>query len=370
MIRSVTHYYPRAFTGNGGVTHAVWLWVASLQRRDVDVEVLYDPRGTRSPEVPVPAGARAVPLAHSGRGRTTRPCHLGGCLRPEQVLVLHSGYVLANIIAARQARSNGTPYLVVPHGAYDPNLRGHRRVLKRGWEVQERRMLHGAVAVHVFFEQERDHVVDLAPGARVLVAPTAYEPPDVGRQTNGSDDYIAWLGRYDVRHKGLDRLLDAAAMVPGSERKLLRLHGRDSKQTRQDVQRLVDQRGLGGSVLVGPPLSGDAKQRFLLGARGYVHPSRWECHSVALVETLALGVPALVTDNINIAESLRRAGAAMVVEGCAAALAGGLTRLGSDDLSELGRRGQALVRTQFSHESAADSWIEGLRRLGVTVLPA
>lgn len=365
MRRYVTHYYPRAFAGNGGVTHAVWLWTAAMQSADIPVRVLYDGRQPRSADAPIRSGVRSTAVAHAGRGRSVHPRDLAAPLGSCSILVLHSGYVLANLVAARAARRHDVPYVVVPHGAYDPHLRGHRRGIKLPWETAERRMLENAAAVHVFFEHEREHVLDLAPRARVLVAATGYEPVPGRWRFDPAEDYVAWLGRFDVRHKGIDRLLDAIALIPPQRRPCLRMHGRDSQQSRHDVQRLVDDRQLGDHVIVGPPVGGNAKTKFLLGARAYVHSSRWECHSVALVENLAHGVPALVTSDIGIAATLRRSDAALVVDGSAAGLAAGLNRLRDIDLAAIGDRGRTLVRATFSHEAAAKAWTDGLGELGV-----
>ena len=362
-MSGVDHYYPRAFVGDGGVTNAVWLWAATLARAGDDVRVLYDNRTARLPRFRLPNGVRVRGVAHLGRGRWCLPRRLSAELDSDRLLVLHSGYVLANLVAAAMASRSGVGYLVVPHGAYDSHIRTRRRPLRAWWERAERLMLEGAVAVHVFFESERDQIAELAPEARLIVAATPYDPPETAWGLGEAEQYIAWIGRYDIQHKGLDRLFDAMASLPKSARPVLRLHGRDSTNSREDVQRLVDERGLNDNVTVGAPLAGAEKSHFLLRARGYVHPSRWESYGLALVEGLALGLPTLVTADIAIAESLRTSDAAFVVDGSIRGLRDGLLRLAAPDVAAVATRGRTFVMDTLSHEAAGIRWHTELKKL-------
>jgi glycosyltransferase involved in cell wall biosynthesis len=277
--------------------------------------------------------------------------------------VLHSGYVLFNLVVACGAVRRGVPYVVMPHGAYDPHIRARRRVVRSLWEVAERWVLTRAAAVNVFFSAETEHVRRLAPQAVTITAPTAFETPERGWRSSGARGYVAWLGRYDVRHKGLDRLLDAMVRTPRDARPALQLRGRDHKDSRAAVERMVRERGLVGDVEVGGPVEGAAKDRFLLEAAAYVHPARWESYGIALVENLALGVPCLTTMDINLGPELERAGAALVVEGSVDGLSRGLEAIGRGDAVHLGPRGRDFVRTRLSHGETGRALLAAIDRV-------
>ena len=363
VIDKVALYYPRAMHGNGGVTNSLWLWAVSLQRAGVAVEVLYDPRLPTFRERVVPTGVRTRAVQHHGGGRFAVPRHLGRELDPSTLLVLHSGYVLFNIVAGEVARRCGIRYVVMPLGAYDPHVRASRRAARSVWEIAERRLLKHALAVHVFFRPEIDHVRRLALTAATVTAPTAFALPDTGWRQESTRDYVAWLGRYDVRHKGLDRLLDAMALLPPHRRPLLMLRGRDHKDSRSVIESMAVERGIAEHVSVGGSIDGSDKQRFLLEAAAYVHPARWESYGIALVENLAYGVPCLTTTDINLGPDLEEAGAALVVEGSAEGLARGLDAVAAGRLSSFGARGREFVRERLSHEAAGGKFLSGIEAL-------
>lgn len=356
-------YYPRAMHGDGGITNSLWLWSESLRRAGAEVDVLYDPRLPVSTQRSVPSGVRVQPVRHRGRGRLAYPLgldrYLDGCV----VLVMHSGNVLFNLVAGASARRRGVSYVVTPHGAYDPLVRRTRKAIKSLWEIAERHLLERAVAVHVFLPPEIDHVHQLAPSADTITAATAFELPDTGWSEENCGDYVAWLGRYDVRHKGLDRLLDAMLLLPPSDRPPVRLHGRDHKDSREVVQQMVHQRGLTDHVTVGGPIDGSEKQHFLLNAAAYIHPARWESYGIALVENLARGVPCVTTFDINLGSELARADCAFVVEGTVPGLASGLRAASAGRLRTYGGRGRDFVRDRLSHETAARHFLDGLAAL-------
>jgi glycosyltransferase involved in cell wall biosynthesis len=117
------------------------------------------------------------------------------------------------------------------------------------------------------------------------------------------------------------------------------------------------------SIAVGGPISGSEKRHFLLESDGYILPSRWESHSVALLEALALGVPCLVSGALHIAPRLRRYDAAVLAMPNVGSLAEALVELGS--AAGIGARGREMVATEFSWHRAVDDLVPQLGTLGL-----
>lgn len=348
----IVHYYPMARKDASGVTVALSAWADAAASAGYQV-VIADCGPADSGELLRTTAVEHVQVRHVGSHRQTKlPVGLGKALRAGDLLVLHEGWVTANLYAGEVARRMRIPYVVVPHGVYEPGImRDLRRPVSARYRA-EARLLSCAAAVHVFFESERELVKRIAPLAKIIVAPTGCQVPDVGWVGGGA--YISWLGRLDPTHKGLDLLLEAMASLPAGSRPRLRIHGYDYRGGLRTLEDMRVQLGLEASVMIGGPLYGDAKIDFLRRSMLYVHPSRWECHSIALLENLALGVPVVVTETMHIAASLRPYLHSAVVSADPTSIGESLASgYGS---AALGAAGRNYVREELAWDRIMASW--------------
>lgn len=355
-------YYPRAISDASGVTEALWGWAAALVDAGHEVLVLHAGGPRRSPDPRhVRPGLLDEAIPHRGQGRTThRPIGLERRLRPDDILVLHEGWVMSNAVAALGARRAGCPYIIVPHGVYEPGIRKMLKPPHRLREIVERTILEHAAAIHVFFESEGPLIRALVPRMPpMIVAPIGFDLDD--ERWTGGGGYLAWMGRYEPTHKGLDVLIGAVALLEPDERPVIELRGPDFNggyaRTRDQIERL----GLGRWIHAGGPISGREKAEFLIRSKGYVMPSRWEGYGIALVENLAIGAPCLVSAVIHIAGPLAAADAAILAPPTEEGLADGLRRLAAADAVALGERGRDVVRTTFAWPQVAATFLAAVK---------
>jgi glycosyltransferase involved in cell wall biosynthesis len=356
----LVHYYPRALVGDGGPTRAMWQWVNASHAAGCDVAVVYDAAleaqsPLRNPDVPT------IALIHSGRGRFRAPRRLSSALAPHDVLVLHSAYVPANLVAARSAFRRGFPYIVMPHGGYNRKARQRRQHRKQAWLPLERAYLERALAVHVFFNCETEDTRQVAPHARWLVAPTGFQLPSE-RWDGGTGGYLAWIGRYDIPTKGLDLLIEAIGQLPTADLRPLRLHGRPSENRPEELARLTNARGLSDVVTIGGEIPERDKADFLRQSVAYVHPSRWESHSMAIIEALAYGIPSVVSQFCSIAQNLQAADAAVIVDATAADIARGISTILRTP-QHYSERAVQFVRTNLSWSVIVDDYLHQIDQL-------
>jgi glycosyltransferase involved in cell wall biosynthesis len=366
-LRRIVHYYPGAM-GHSGVTFALWSWARAQAASGAEVRVLSAPGAPAGCDVPFVANdlhdrLTTTVVPHRGGHRLTlRPVGLERFLGTNDLLVLHEGWVPSNIVAAAAARRLRVPYVVMPHGVYDRSWTSYLKGPRALRNLAERHLLERAAAVHVFFDSEIEDVRALAPKARFITVPTGFDVP--AERWSGGGGYVGWLGRIDPVHKGLDLLVGAIDRLPPGERPSLRIRGYDYKGGLARLQGLIRERGLSRWVTVEGAVAGADKRQFMQRADGYIHPSRWECQSIALLEHLALGVPCAVSDTIHIAPTLARATAAVIARPDEEGLAAALVRLPAET-GRLTARGRAVVGDCFNWTALVPQFHAALQHAGV-----
>lgn len=168
----------------------------------------------------------------------------------------------------------------------------------------------------------------------------------------------AWHGRVEMRHKGLDVLVDAWAEVEaaaeGTDVRLVMLGtGSDAAALRARVA----ERDLRGLWWADEFTLDRARVRQLLAAADvYAFPSRHEGFPVAPIEAMAAALPVVAAAAPGVEDIFgegEAAGGVVVPVGDVGGFASGLLRVLRDPAlaTELGRRGRARVEAAFSLET-------------------
>ncbi len=356
----IVRYYPRAATGDGGMTAAIACWSQLAASAGADVTIAFD----RGEAPPVTGHVRWVPVRHLGPRRVRLPVGLEDTLRGADLLVLHSGWAPHNTTAAAIARRLGVPYLLEPRGAYDPHIVQRKSWLKGlWWRAQEQELVAKAHAVHIFFDAERPHLQALGYHGPFVVAPNGVSSFDGVRWDGGSGGYVLWLGRFDLEHKGVDMLIDAVALLDPAERPQVRLCGPDSRVGgKQEVGGLIRERQLDAWIHVEPAVHGPAKYERLARAAGFIYPSRWEGFGNSAAEAVVTGVPTVVTP-YPLGRYLAARDAAILVDATPQGLADGLRALHSPRARAVARRGAEIARADLAWDRVTQSWLQQVQTL-------
>ena len=107
-------------------------------------------------------------------------------------------------------------------------------------------------------------------------------------------DYVLFIGRIDVNQKGLDILIQSFNKIKDLINDDLYIMGAGPDEN--IVNDLISKHNLQSRVRLLGKLSGNTKDKYLSEAKIIVFPSRYEGHSIASLEALALGKPLVVFD--------------------------------------------------------------------------
>jgi glycosyltransferase involved in cell wall biosynthesis len=232
----------------------------------------------------------------------------------DRVIVNGIWQYLSFAVWRRFARSP-IPYFVFPHGMLDPwfketfPLKHFKKWLY--WPWADYRVLRDAAAVIFTSEEERVlarksfwlyHV-------RERVSPLGVEPPapsSTQAQERLFERYpqlrnmrtLLFLGRLHPK-KGCDILIDAFANATDDSVSLV-LAGPDQIGWQKDLEQQAERLGVKQRVVFPGMLQGEMKQAAIAVADAFVLPSHQENFGMAVVEALAAGLPALISNRINI----------------------------------------------------------------------
>ncbi len=320
-------------TRYGGPIYSVHGLCKALAARGHDVRVFttnVDGPGVSNVPLARPVDLHGVKVCYfpTGLGRRLyRSPAMGSALAASlanfDVMHLHSVFLWPTSGAARIARAIGVPYILSPRGMLvDALIRRKARLLKTAWITMfERANLANAASVHMTAQIEAEEFAKLGLSTRrVDVIPNGIDQPPLaapgGRvQAPPLPAALKWrilsLGRLNWK-KGLDRLIEALAYVPGAE---LVIAGNDEDGYRSKLEELALNRGVAARVTYMGAVHGDKKWNLFRSADLFVLPSYSENFGLAALEAMACGRPVVVTPQVGLARDIGGSGAGLVVAG-------------------------------------------------------
>lgn len=364
-------FYP-PLEGPGGDPAYCRLLCEALARRGVASVVLCrrGPHKMRESLVTARYPRRVVPLMLGDLG------DLDDFLAAERgaidALVIAGGFSPYNAGAAAAARRHRVPYVVTPEGTIAPLAFTHgRRLLKRVyWHSVERWILSHATAIRVLSDFEQACLQALGIRTPMITAAEgpeqdALDAYDSYRRRRTAARRFLFLGRLDIWQKALDNVVAgfAAALREDNRGQQLLLAGPPHDGAGARLRTMFATEGLveGRDVVLHPPVYAAAKWQLLQSADVFLHPSRREGIPRSVVEALAMGLPAIVSAETNLATEVERAAAGWRVDATPAGVKRGiLATMDAEDLETRSANAARLARTRLSWDAIAEAFATGL----------
>jgi len=333
----VLHVIPSVSEKAGGPSQAIFPMCRALRQQGIEVLLATTDEGLQTTrnenertlnynDVPT----RFFPAQIGGSFKYSRPfsAWLADNVCKFDVVHVHAVFNHACIAAANACRKNNVPYIVRPLGTLDPWSMKQKSLRKRVfWQAGIKRMLSEAAAIHYTTEAEQNAVestlglshgcvvplgieVDLLDQTVAEARLTEYFPELVGHP------YVLVLSRLHPK-KGLELLQDAFLSLKqerGFKEVRLVLAGEGEKRYEQYLNDRIHSHSAAESIVFPGWLAAERKSVALQNASLLALPSRQENFGVCVMESLASGVPVLVTPQVNLSQQIVTAGAGWIAE--------------------------------------------------------
>jgi glycosyltransferase involved in cell wall biosynthesis len=145
-------------------------------------------------------------------------------------------------------------------------------------------------------ETMRREMLKTNPNLHVEVIPNGLDQTLIDQPLNQSGEYILFLGRIDIRHKGLDLLLNAYKTIKAEISVPLVIAGAGLKKDEAWLKREIAALKLEDRVRCVGKVTGQTKEDTFRRAMLYCAPSRCEGVPLAIMEALGYGLPTVLFD--------------------------------------------------------------------------
>ncbi|MEW6344637.1 MAG: glycosyltransferase [Paraburkholderia sp.] len=357
----ILHVLPSLDPRTGGPIEAVrqsGLGIAALSHQ-VEVASVDDPAAPWLDTFPLPVHALGPAKGFYGYTPNLVPWLQRHAAEFDAVIV-NGLWQYPSYATWKALRHSGVPYYVFPHGMLDPwfkrtyPLKHLKKCLY--WPWAEYRVLRDATRVLFTAEEERilaRQSFRLYRAKEEVVAFGTNRPPADATHLRAAFHaaqpalrdrrLLLFLGRIHPK-KGCDLLLKAFATLCESDTSMhLVMAGPDNSEWTPALKSLANELGIAQRVTWTGMLQGDEKWGAFYASDAFVLPSHQENFGIAVAEALACGLPALISDKVNICREVEAQGAGFIAPDSVEGTLANLTRwLQLDSAAAAAMRVQAL----------------------------
>jgi len=294
------------------------------------------------------------------------------CITQFDIVHIHGIWLYPTAIAAYYCRKHGIPYLIRPRGNLEPYAL-HQKVIKKkiyGWLI-ERRNLNNAAAIHFLNEKEAEGGTQFGLQAPIVIIPNGTDPLDERKLQSlrgrfrlrypelSGKQIILFLGRINPI-KGLDRLCEAfVKVVETVPQSRLVLVGPDNGGFSNQLKHLLKKEGLINYTIFAGTLVGEDKLAALVDSDVFCLPSYQEGHSIALMEAMVCGLPAIVTPEVKF-HDLEKYSAGIRTSGSGEDIATGIIALlqNREMRKQMGLQARTLILSKYTWDKVSEEIVK------------
>lgn len=216
------------------------------------------------------------------------------------VVVFHEIYRLPLFLLSSVCRYSNIDYYVVPHGSLTRQAQTQKAVVKKCINfLFVNKYIRGAKGVHFLSAREREESARFKTKNEFIIPNGVEVPKCNGMKHNEGIKRIVFIGRLDIFVKGLDLLIESAAIAQNqirTNRALIEVYGPSFNGSAKTLASDIQNKGIADIVQLKGLLSPDNKNQVLSNAYCYIQLSRTEGFPTSVIEAMSFGLPVIVTE--------------------------------------------------------------------------
>ena len=283
------------------------------------------------------------------------------------LIVFHEVYRPAFLKLYKQAKAANIPYIIIPHGCLTREAQRKKRLKKVAANfLLFNAFINRAAAIQFLSEQERR---DSRFGKNKILGSNGVFLPEARKRDFSIDSVrLVYIGRTEVRIKGLDLMLEAVFHVGDTlrgEEVNLSLYGPDMEGRHDELRGLIARLQIGDLVELNGAITGEEKKAVLLDADVFIQTSRSEGMPMGILEAMSYGLPCLVTRGTRLGEIIERYDAGWVAETDSRSIAETILKMLNerDRWEEKSRNVVKLIEENFQWNKVAQATVAEYRRI-------
>lgn len=224
------------------------------------------------------------------------------------IVVFNEVYKPKYIKLYKECVKKNIKYIIIPHGCLvKASQKRHKLKKIIGNMVLFNSFIKNANAIQFLNKKEKNE--SRFKYNKSIIAGNGIEKPLTRNKNGGSVKDIVFIGRYNIKIKGLDLL----CMVCEKNRKWfidnnvkIVLYGRDTLANLIKLKKIVNSKKISDILIINDAVYGDEKVDVLKNAYAFIQCSRHEGQPMGIIEALSYGLPCIVTHGTSFGEYIKR----------------------------------------------------------------
>ncbi|WP_303316562.1 glycosyltransferase [Flavivirga abyssicola] len=208
---------------------------------------------------------------------------------------IHGVWRYPQYIAAKIALKNKIPYVLTPHGMYEPWIWQKGKIQKKLYfQILAKRVFSKSSKIHAITNDEKLHLAKIFKGADFVEIPNLIDHnlnKGINRITD-SEKYVLYVGRLDKK-KGIDILINAFSKL-NPEGVKLKIAG-PFNDYKHILDKLVEKNNVSDKVEFLGLVKGSEKVELFTNAFAFVAPSHSEVVGMVNLEAAVYKTPVITT---------------------------------------------------------------------------